>query len=115
MNIQVMTFNIRVTCDSRIDGLNALENLRYLNIAIIQKYAHDIVGFQEAQQGNIEAYEKSLTAYTSFQGLAATRQRNEHEYTPIYWKTSRFKQIETGQFYLSASPQKESLSWDTSL
>lgn len=114
MIIKVMTFNVRGTRDSSIDGLNAWENRRNLNIATIQKHAPDIVGFQEAQNGNIEAYEKSLTSYTSFQGFGAARD-NGSEYTPIYWKTSRFEHLESGQFYLSPSPHEESLGWDSSL
>jgi endonuclease/exonuclease/phosphatase family metal-dependent hydrolase len=114
MIINVMSFNIRGTRDSRFDGLNAWENRRNLNIATIQNYAPDVLGFQEAQQGNIEAYATSLSDYSSFHGLAASRQEGS-EYTPIYWKTSRFELVESGQFYLSASPDKETLGWESSL
>lgn len=112
--IAVMSFNVRGTGDARIDGINAWENRRKLNIATIQKYAPDILGFQEAKQGNLEAYEQALTDYESFRGLGASREHGS-EYTPIFWKKGLFSLAETGQFYLSESPEKESLGWESGL
>lgn len=114
MLINIMSFNIRGTTGILVDGINAWDNRRKLNIATIQKYAPDVLGFQEAKQGNIEAYAKSLSEYSSFQGLAASR-RGGDEYTPIYWKSHRFEPVETGNFYLSQTPDNESLGWDSSL
>jgi endonuclease/exonuclease/phosphatase family metal-dependent hydrolase len=112
--MKVMSFNIRGTQLSIVDGVNAWKNRRKLNIATIQKYAPDIVGFQEAQKGNMEAYAKAFPEYSSFRGLAANRPL-KNEYNPIYWKASRFSQVDTGQFYLSPTPEKKSLGWDSSL
>jgi endonuclease/exonuclease/phosphatase family metal-dependent hydrolase len=109
-----MSFNIRGTTGILVDGINAWDNRRALNIATIQKYAPDIIGFQEAKQGNIEAYAKSLSEYDSFQGLGASR-RGGSEFTAIYWKSKRFEPIEKGSFYLSPTPDKESLGWDSTL
>ena len=115
MQLQVMTFNIRGTRDSSADGVNAWDNRRNLNIATIQKIAPDIIGFQEAQQGNLDAYAKSLTDYSLFQGYTASRERGQHEHTPVYWKSSRFDALDNGAFYLSETPHIESIGWQTPL
>jgi endonuclease/exonuclease/phosphatase family metal-dependent hydrolase len=115
MLIKVMTFNIRGARTSIEDGINAWKNRRKLNISTIQKYAPDILGFQEAQKGNVEAYAKAFPDYNSFQGFAAARQFNNDEYNPIYWNASRFREVERGQFYLSLTPQKKSIGWESSL
>ena len=114
MQLKVMSFNIRGTTGILVDGINAWNNRRQLNIATIQKYAPDIIGFQEAKQGNFEAYAKSLHDYHYFHGLAAPRNGGS-EYTPIYWKGKRFEPIENGNFYLSPSPDTESPAWDSTL
>jgi endonuclease/exonuclease/phosphatase family metal-dependent hydrolase len=115
MHVKAMTFNIRGARTSIEDGINAWKNRRNLNIATIQKYAPDIVGFQEAQKGNVDAYAKALPEYSSFQGFAAARQFNNDEYNPIYWNASRFNLIDKGQFYLSTTPTKKSIGWESSL
>lgn len=115
MQLKVMTFNVRGTRDSTVDGLNAWEHRRALNIATIQNIAPDIMGFQEVRQGNRDAYEAELSDYTMIHGLKAPRSGHHYEQSPIFWKSSRFQKVDSGQFFLSETPDIESIGWDAML
>jgi endonuclease/exonuclease/phosphatase family metal-dependent hydrolase len=111
--LRVMTFNVRGAFHE--DGINNWANRRDLNVATILKYAPDIIGFQEAQSGNLEAYEVALTDYASKLGLISIRQEENYHRVPIYWKRDRFTKLDSGGFYLSLTPAEWSLSWGSSL
>jgi endonuclease/exonuclease/phosphatase family metal-dependent hydrolase len=113
MRFSIMTFNVRGSF--RDDGLNNWDKRRDLNIATIKKYAPDIIGFQEAQRGNIADYAEHLTEYAVELGLISIRQNEHNEQVPIYWKTERFEKVQIGGFYLSETPDECSIGWESTL
>ncbi|CAN5591757.1 endonuclease/exonuclease/phosphatase family protein [soil metagenome] len=107
---KVMTFNIRGSYHR--DGVNAWKNRADLSARIIQKHAPDLIGFQEFQRGNLRYYDSHLPEYRYSLGP-------EYENYPprahnaIYWNPERLELLDTGGFWLSASPEKFSGSWGT--
>jgi endonuclease/exonuclease/phosphatase family metal-dependent hydrolase len=108
-----MSFNVRGAFHE--DDANDWVNRRVLNVSTILKYAPDIIGFQEAQRGNLEAYESELSDYASELGLISIRQAENYHRVPIYWKKDRFARLDGGGFYLSETPSEWSMSWGSSL
>ena len=82
--MKVMTFNIRGSFHD--DGINNWDKRRDLNIATILKYDPDIIGFQEAQQGNFDDYAEPLSAYDLELGPMYIQQTEDYYRVPIYWK-----------------------------
>jgi endonuclease/exonuclease/phosphatase family metal-dependent hydrolase len=113
MRFSVMTFNVRGSFHE--DGANDWDKRRSLNIATIKKYAPDIVGFQEAQQGNIEDYAANLTEYAVELGLISIRQTERYHQLPLYWNATRFEKVQSGGFYLSETPGEWSIGWESTL
>jgi endonuclease/exonuclease/phosphatase family metal-dependent hydrolase len=113
MHFSVMTFNVRGSFHD--DGLNDWDKRRDLNIATIKKYAPDIIGFQEAQQGNVDDYAIHLSEYAVELGLISIRQTERYHQLPIYWKHERFEKVQTGGFYLSETPDEWSIGWESTL
>ena len=113
MSFKVMTFNVRGSHHE--DGANNWDERRDLNIATIKKYAPDIIGFQEAQSGNLEDYDNALTEYEVEPGLISIRKTERYHRVPIYWNPGRFEKVDTGGFYLSETPDEWSIGWDSSL
>lgn len=111
MQLSIMSFNIRGSFHDE-DGINAWENRADLNIRTIHKYNPDVIGFQEAQTGNLADYETHLSGYTIEQSLPSIRQNEKRHYVPIYYRTDRFQKVQSGGFYLSESPDDWSIGWD---
>ena len=112
MKLKIMTFNVRGAFHD--DGDNSWQNRRDLNLATIQKYAPDIIAFQEAQTGNLEAYDRALSHYHSEWGFPAPRD-NGAEYLAIYWRDNHCKKLDAGAFYLSETADTPSIGWNASL
>ncbi|MGB3682989.1 MAG: endonuclease/exonuclease/phosphatase family protein [Rubrobacteraceae bacterium] len=105
-----MTFNIRGSYHG--DGENSWERRAGLNLRVIKRYFPDVICFQELQAGNRETYDKELPGYEYVTG-PEYENRKPHAYNAIYWNPRRMKLLETGGFWLSASPEKFSASWNT--
>ncbi|HUY76619.1 MAG TPA: hypothetical protein VMV29_07590 [Ktedonobacterales bacterium] len=61
--LRVMTFNIANAIDTEDDGVNAWASRAALNVATIQRYAPDLIGFQQFDQGNLATYQEQLPGY----------------------------------------------------
>lgn len=112
MQIKIMTFNVRGSFND--DGDNVWEKRRALNLATIKKYAPDILGFQEAQTGNLETYDAELNDYACEHCFPAPRD-NGFEHVPLYWREDRFEKLDSGGFYLSETPDVPSIGWEAML
>ncbi|NEO28748.1 MAG: hypothetical protein F6K03_18205, partial [Kamptonema sp. SIO4C4] len=105
-----MTFNIRGSCKE--DGVSIWENRADLNIKTIQKYAPDLLGFQELQAGNLKNYQQKLREYNYCLGKPYNREGRQL-YNAIFWKANQFKVLQNNSFYLSETPEKWSTSWES--
>ncbi|MBK8023759.1 MAG: endonuclease/exonuclease/phosphatase family protein [Chloroflexi bacterium] len=113
MRFTAMTFNVRGSFHE--DGANDWDQWRDLNLRTLLRHAPDIVGFQEAQSGNLNAYDSVLMDYESEHGPVAVRTTDRFQHVRIYWKRARFTKAAAGGFYLSETPEAWSLSWGSTL
>jgi endonuclease/exonuclease/phosphatase family metal-dependent hydrolase len=109
--IRVMSFNVRGSFHDALKK-NAWRNRADLNVATIEYYAPDVVGLQEAQRGNLDAYRKRLPRYAHIRG---PRYGNAipHDFNTILFDPERLEPLDSGGFWLSETPEKHSRSWDT--
>ena len=99
----VMTFNIRTANTS--DGDNAWAYRKALVADTIERFAPEIAGPQEVIAEQIEYLAASLPDY---RWLGVDRGLNGgeglSEYTPIFYRHGELSPIESGTFWLSATP-----------
>ncbi|MBQ8894635.1 MAG: InlB B-repeat-containing protein [Clostridia bacterium] len=70
-------------------------------------YQPDLCCFQEAS----EAWNNYIA--TNFKGYTLHyKYRGDKESAPVAWKTDRFDVVESGHFWLSETPEKQSMGWD---
>lgn len=106
--LKIMTYNIRldVASDAENDWTHRKE---FLN-GQIQFYAPDIFGVQEALPNQVLDIAKVLSQYnyvgTGRDGIGKGESSN------IFYKTEKFKVMESNTFWLSATPDTISLGWD---
>lgn len=106
VELGVMSFNIRVPSD---DTPNTLAERAPRVKTFMETYSPDIIGMQEVSPGWKNELDSIMGSYSSeFVYRAASSQ----EAAPLYWKTSKFTCLEQGTFWLSETPDVESLGWD---
>ena len=107
MNLNVISFNIRYTNDP--DGHSIKERAPRLK-QVISQYDPDLIGFQECcpiwMPHILEDYGKEYGIFNRYRAV------NEEESTPILWKKDKFECLDSGYFWLSDTPEKESKGWD---
>jgi endonuclease/exonuclease/phosphatase family metal-dependent hydrolase len=111
--LRVMSFNVRGSFHD-VGKKNAWRNRADLNVATIERYAPHVVGLQEAQRGNLGAYQKDLPRYAHIRG---PRYGNTmpHDFNTILFDSERLEPLDSGGFWISETPEEYSKSWETSV
>jgi endonuclease/exonuclease/phosphatase family metal-dependent hydrolase len=107
--INVATYNLRVNKAS--DGPNAWPHRKEMVKALIRHHEFDIVATQE---GLIDQL-RELDAMPGWARVGVGRDdgRQGGEHSAIYFRSARFELRRHGDFWLSATPDKPSISWDS--
>ena len=99
----LMTFNIRTS--NIDDGVNSWPYRKALVAHAIERSSPDVVGLQEVVREQVEYLESALKGY---RWIGVDRGLNGgeglSEYTPIFYRTAELSPIESGNFWLSPTP-----------
>ncbi len=110
--MNIITFNIRYNTPN--DGINAWPNRIEMVKGLMEFHDPDIFGLQEALVGQIEDIHNNLAEYTWF-GVGRDDGEKGGEFSPIFYKKSKFILLKHGTFWLSETPDKPSKGWDAAL
>lgn len=106
--IKIATYNLRYY--NQKDGINSWENRRDDLNALIRFHGFDIFGTQEGMQNQLEDIAR-LTEY-AFTGKGRDDGKEAGEHSAIFYRKNRFKLLQSGDFWLSETPDKPSFGWD---
>src|SRR5690554_2489487 len=106
--IIVASYNVRM--DTPRDSLNAWPNRKENVKALIQYHEFDIIGTQEGFKHQLE----DLLEMPGFAYIGGGRDdgKDAGEHSAIVYKTERFQVMDSGDFWLSETPDKPGLGWD---
>lgn len=99
--VRAASYNIRCQT-SESDSANNWDNRKADLIKLVKSIAPDVVGFQEVKSAQYTYLKGQLSAYT-FAGETYAGDSNP-EATPVAFRTSRFALLDSGTFWLSATP-----------
>jgi|JI6StandDraft_1071083.scaffolds.fasta_scaffold121649_1 endonuclease/exonuclease/phosphatase family metal-dependent hydrolase len=107
--INVATYNLRLNEPS--DGPNAWPHRKEMVKALIRHHEFDIVATQEGLIDQI----RELDAMPGWARVGVGRDDGKEggEHSAIYFRSVRFELRRHGDFWLSATPDKPSISWDS--
>ena len=110
--LRVMSFNIRYGTAN--DGKDRWANRQELVVTVIKDFAPDLIGTQETLPFQAAYINEQQPEYTY---IGWSRDQSENgEQCGILVGKERFEVLESGQFWLSETPdEKFSKSWDSSL
>ncbi|SKB44148.1 endonuclease/exonuclease/phosphatase family protein [Dyadobacter psychrophilus] len=106
--INVASYNLRYNTPN--DGVNAWPNRKENVKGLIRFHEFDIFGVQEALIGQLKDVAE-LTEFT-FYGKGRDDGKEGGEHSAIFYKKDRFKALQSGDFWLSETPDKPGKGWD---
>lgn len=110
LELNIMTFNIRL--DHAGDSLNNWQYRKDVAAQVIKDYNVDIVGTQEVLPNQMQDLRDRLPEYTAL-GVGREDGANQGEFSALFYKKDKFKEIESGTFWLSETPEVAgSMGWD---
>jgi endonuclease/exonuclease/phosphatase family metal-dependent hydrolase len=110
--LRVMSFNLRNGNGN--DAGDSWPNRRELVVSTIRAFNPDLLGTQETLAFQADYISAECPEYSK---IGWPREQNPNgEQCTIFYRTDRFELMESGQFWLSETPEeKYSKSWDSSL
>lgn len=110
--LRVMTFNVRYAAAN--DGEDRWELRRDLLVSAIREKDPDLIGTQELFYEQGQYIVEKAPDYVWF-GISR-RGNREDEHMGIFYKKDKFRLIDSGNFWLSETPEiPGSMSWEVSL
>ncbi|HML64503.1 MAG TPA: endonuclease/exonuclease/phosphatase family protein [Dysgonomonas sp.] len=110
VDLNVMSFNIRY--DNPDDSLNNWQYRKDVAAKTIKNQNADIVGTQEVLVNQLNDLKSRLPEYNTI-GVGREDGIEQGEYSAILYKKDRFKEIKSGYFWLSETPEVAgSKGWD---
>jgi endonuclease/exonuclease/phosphatase family metal-dependent hydrolase len=111
--LNVMSFNIRYGTAN--DGDNRWPLRREFLFDVVRNADADLVGVQEALDGQVQELLEALPAYGVI-GVGRDDGRTRGEYAAIFYRRDRFRVADSGTFWLSDTPDVvASTSWGNTI
>jgi len=106
--ITVASYNLRY--NNKGDGENAWPNRKEKVKGLIQFHEFDLFGTQEALRDQLD----DIAELNEFAFLGAGRDDGKAagEHSAIFYRKNRFKVLDSGNFWLSETPDKPGKGWD---
>jgi len=106
--ICVASYNIRF--NNPKDGINAWPNRKDMVKSLVRYHGFDLFGVQEALRGQLN----DLAEMNEFAFLGKGRDDGKEagEHSAIFYKKDRFNVLDSGDFWLSETPDKPGKGWD---
>ena len=110
-SLRVMSFNVRLPVES--DGENRWENRRELMARVIEEQRPDVFGTQELFKSQGDYLVERLPKYAWFgEGRRGSEGGERDEHMGVFYRTDRLRVVESGDFWLSDTPQVPgSITW----
>ncbi len=112
--LKVSSYNVRNDNKSDVDAGNGWQNRCPVIVSMILFHDLDIIGTQECKTNQVNDLKNHLPNY-NYIGRGRGAKSMDDEYSAIFYKTDKFKLIDSGNFWLSETPSVPSKGWDAAL
>ncbi|NND32268.1 MAG: endonuclease/exonuclease/phosphatase family protein [Saprospiraceae bacterium] len=107
--IKIMSFNIRY--DNPGDGASRWKNRIKMVTGVIDSFAPDFLGLQEALRHQCVDVARRTKNYQWF-GVGREDGKVKGEFAPIFYNRKNWKLVDQNSFWLSQTPNEPSKGWD---
>lgn len=112
--LNVASFNIRCGTShgmGNVKGFDGWDDRKGFIFDLINFAAFDVFGAQEVRYGQLNDLVKALPDY-AYIGVGRDDGKTKGEFCPVFYRRERFKLLDSGTFWLSATPETVSRGWD---
>lgn len=109
--LNVASYNIRLHSKKDYPQGDGWRDRRDVMCDVIRFSDFDIFGAQEVCHDQLQDMLERLPMY-AYIGVARDDGATRGEYSPIFYRKSRFELLDSGTFWLSETPEKVSKGWD---
>ena len=113
-SLKVATYNIRNENSGDVSNGNGWAKRCPVICNLIQFHDFDIFGAQEVLNGQLLNLLSALPEY-SYIGVGRDDGKEKGEYAPIFYKTEKFKLLQSGHFWMSTVTDTPNKGWDAVL
>jgi len=114
--IKVSSFNVRNDNTSDASSGNGWVNRLPVIANMILFHNFDIIGTQECKNNQVLGLRDSLARFNyAYIGRGRGTNPTDDEFSAIFYKSDRFTLINSGNFWLSQTPDVPSIGWDAAL
>jgi endonuclease/exonuclease/phosphatase family metal-dependent hydrolase len=106
--LRVASYNLRY--NNAGDGADAWPNRKEMVKNLVQHYDFDVFGIQEGLRAQLNDVAE-LPAY-AFVGRGRDDGKEAGEHSAIFYKKARLQLLQTGDFWLSQTPDRPGKGWD---
>ena len=108
-SVVIGTFNLRY--DNPGDTGNLWKDRAPVAAGLIRFHEFDIVGTQEGLRNQLDDLQNNLPEYKWY-GIARDDGNTRGEHSAIFYKKDKFNVLDSGNFWLSQTPDKPGFGWD---
>ncbi len=105
--MRVMSFN--VLCGG--DGVKMVSVRKPLVVEILRQYMPDTFGLQESHREWMGCVTKAMPEY-AYVGVGRDDGKEQGEFAPVFYRRDKFDLIDSGNFWLSETPDTPGKGWD---
>lgn len=106
--ITVASYNLRYNTPN--DGVNAWPNRKEMVKGLVQYHEFDVFGTQEALRGQLD--DVAELKEFAFLGKGRDDGKQAGEHSAIFYRKDRLKVLDSGDFWLSETPEVPGKGWD---
>lgn len=106
--LNVATYNLRYNTPN--DGVNAWPNRKEMVKSLVRYHDFDVFGTQEALRGQLE--DVAELKEFGFLGKGRDDGKQAGEHSAIFYRKDRLKVLDSGDFWLSETPDVPGKGWD---
>lgn len=112
--IKIGSYNIRYDNEGDRKEGNSWDHRLPVIGSIIRWEDVDVFGAQEVLVDQLKDMQKELEAY-DYYGVGRDDGKEEGEFAPVFYKKNKYELLDSGEFWLSETPEQPSKGWDAAL
>ncbi len=110
--LSIASWNIKTIEVKRVYQVDEWSDRVPHTVEFIEMMDNDVIGMQEATFIQIDSLLNRMPQYR-YVGLASRDGKKSGNYNPIFYKHEKLDLVESHTFWLSETPNKPSMGWDT--